>query len=279
MASITGSSTSTGSADTGYYFPFGEPVTRVIQPDMTPPNRTPKQVFVLGVYASAVHAHWIDPHGKTRIRAMAVASEPYIFWRGDGAEAILSRITIPPDVGQLLPAAPQFNGPSGIALDTLFLHPLGLQRDAAWLCDLVPHSCQNPQQRAAIERVYVPLLASHGLPPVTVPPVPRQLADAARRVEILAELEASGAETLILLGDQPIRWFLRAFDPRWHTLSSFGVDNDTYGRLHATTINGKPYQVLPLAHPRQAAQLGTHASAWYARHQVWISHTAPHLKR
>ena len=36
-----------------YLFPFGETVKRLVQED-----RTPKKVFVLGVYASAVHARW-----------------------------------------------------------------------------------------------------------------------------------------------------------------------------------------------------------------------------
>ena len=35
------------------FFPFGETVKRLVQED-----RTPKKVFVLGVYASAVHARW-----------------------------------------------------------------------------------------------------------------------------------------------------------------------------------------------------------------------------
>ena len=39
-----------------YYFPFGETVKRLLQED-----RTPKKVFVLGVYASAVHARWKKP--------------------------------------------------------------------------------------------------------------------------------------------------------------------------------------------------------------------------
>jgi hypothetical protein len=36
-----------------YYFPFGETVRPLVQQD-----RSPKKVFVLGVYASAVHARW-----------------------------------------------------------------------------------------------------------------------------------------------------------------------------------------------------------------------------
>jgi hypothetical protein len=63
--------------------PFGQPVCEVLQSD-----RDPKDVFVLGVYASAVHARWIDAAGKTVVKALAVASEPYIFWRGDNAESI-----------------------------------------------------------------------------------------------------------------------------------------------------------------------------------------------
>jgi hypothetical protein len=42
-----------------WQFPFGQPVNKVVQN-----NRTPKQVFVLGVDASAVHAKWIDANGK-----------------------------------------------------------------------------------------------------------------------------------------------------------------------------------------------------------------------
>jgi hypothetical protein len=37
------------------------------------------------------------------------------------------------------------------------------------------------------------------------------LATSERVEQILGELEESGAETLVLLGDQPIRWFLREF--------------------------------------------------------------------
>ena len=122
--------------DSTHIFPFGQPVHSVTQQD-----RTPKKVFVLGVYASAVHARWTGPDDKTKIMALAVASEPYIFWRGDGAQEIIDKIDIPKDAGKLIPAAKNLNGPSGNALDDLFLSPLGITRDDAWLCDLVPHSC------------------------------------------------------------------------------------------------------------------------------------------
>ena len=82
--------------DTGYRFPFGESVTLVEQAD-----RSPKRVFVLGVYASAVHARWTGPDGAQRVGALAVASEPEIFWRGDGAGGIIERIPVPPEAGRL----------------------------------------------------------------------------------------------------------------------------------------------------------------------------------
>ena len=63
-----------------YHFPFGQEVKVLKQTDTTP-----KKVFVLGVYASAVHAKW-SLEDKVVVNALAVASEPYIFWRGEGAE-------------------------------------------------------------------------------------------------------------------------------------------------------------------------------------------------
>jgi hypothetical protein len=64
-----------------YYYPFGQLVHSQIQQD-----RTTKKVFVLGVYASAVHARW-KKDDKTVCTALAVASEPRIFWDGNIEEA------------------------------------------------------------------------------------------------------------------------------------------------------------------------------------------------
>ena len=153
-------------------FPFGQQVHRVEQQD-----RTQKRVFVLGVYASAVHAQWISKENKTKVKAFAVASEPYIFWRGDQADEIIERIDIPEPLGKLIPANQQYNGPSGIALDELILEPLGFTRAEAWLCDLIPYSCVNPNQRKAIINNYEPFIEQYNLPIPSVPedPVARML--------------------------------------------------------------------------------------------------------
>ena len=250
-------------------FPFGQPVKSVEQAD-----RSPKRVFVLGVYASAVHARWLGPDGRERVKALAVASEPSIFWRGDDAESILKTIEVPADAGELVPAAAQHNGPSGVALDERILEPMGLDRSEAWLCDLVPHSCVNEPQLKAIEREYLPRMDRLGLPRPSVSLVPKSFADAARRTEILVELRASMANVLILLGDQPIKWFLKHFDTRNKRLAEFGQSVAEYGRLHETELDGLSLQILPVAHPRQVAKLGRSSPKWFDLHDRWIQQTA-----
>jgi hypothetical protein len=252
-------------------FPFGQPLKTLVQTD-----RTRKRLFVLGVYASAVHARWLDPEGREVVKALAVASEPYIFWRGEGAKDIIRQVRIPKELGSLQPADRQFNGPSGIALDESFLKPLGLDRSNAWLCDLVPHSCLNPSQMNAIRRAYDEHMIAYRLPQATVGGVPSVLADDDRRRAILKEVEESRATILMLLGDQPIRWFLSFFHPR-RRLASFGVDPESYGQLHSVQIGRREIAVLLLAHPRQVAKLGHSDEKWYRLHKAWIEDRAPRL--
>ncbi len=246
-------------------FPFGQPVRNVIQTD-----RSPKRVFILGVYAIAVHAQWVGVDRKTIVTALAVASEPYIFWRGDGAKSIIQQISIPSELGTLEPAQPQFNGPSGIALDDFILNPLGITRADVWLCDLVPHSCMNPAQAKAIKRSYLQVTQNHNLSVPSVPPVPKILADEERRISILSEIHEADASVLILFGDQPIQWFLSHYDQRWRNLNDFVNESQTYGRLYTMHIDGRTMHILPLAHPRQIAKLGPSSLKWYKLHHAWM---------
>jgi len=245
-------------------FPFGEPLQVVRQRD-----RTPKRVFVLGVYGSAVHAKWYSQNGIVLCEALAVASEPEIFWRGENAAEIIARITIPPEVGYLEPAQAIYNGPSGRALDELYLAPLGLSRADVWLCDLVPHSFMNENQKRAIDVNYIPLYEQYNLPLVTIPEKPFILIDTYRRNEILSELTESQADTIILLGDDPIKWFLSfVSDCKKTGLSDF--DKTNYGLPIQVTINGRSYSVIPLAHVRQGGGLGTHNYEWEQLHKKWV---------
>lgn len=248
-----------------YYYPFGEAVQPLVQQD-----RNPKKVFVLGVYASAVHAKW--KNGKDVIcQALAVASEPRIFWDGDPdeARAIIGRIKIPAELGTLEPAGRQLNGPSAKVLDEHILAPLGYSRQDAWLCDCLPETRLNPSQVKVIEERYNPLIEQYGLNEVTIPKRPTAFCNGSRAEEITAELMESEAGLLVLLGDIPIAQYLkRVADVPYSTLQEY-CDLYGYGNRTPVSIQGKTIDVLPLAHPRQVGALGAHSERWHNAHQEW----------
>ncbi len=254
-----------------YTFPFGQKLHPLVQED-----QTPKSVFVLGVYASAVHARW-KKDGRILSQALAVASEPRIFWDGNPAEAkkIISQIDIPKEAGYLEPAGSQLNGPSAKVLDECILAPLGFSRQDAWLCDMLPEARLNPNQLKVIREKYDPLITQYGLPAVTIPERPAtakadSFCNEERCREILDEIERSQADVIVLLGDLPIKQFLcKVAQVSFHSLQAY-VDKYGYAQPTAVCMNGKNYSLIPLAHPRQIGALGTHSEKWFAQHQAWM---------
>lgn len=243
-------------------FPFGNPVLKVEQAD-----KTPKKFFILGVYASAVHARWINAEGKTLINALAVASEPYIFWRGDKAEEIFSKIRIPEQAGRLIEAEKKFNGPSGNVLDEMYLKPLKLTRDDCWLCDLVPYSMLNPKQIAALKKHEL-LFENYGLKKYNMRTADlknRKISDQ-RREEIVNEIKNSKAEYLITLGNEPLTNFVKHYNLGIGTLNH----HTKYGVIQEIEIDQTPIKLIALVHPRQAGKLGGYSSQWYKIHSDWI---------
>jgi len=248
-----------------YLFPFGEKLHRLVQED-----RSPKKVFVLGVYASAVHAKW-KKENQIICQALAVASEPRIFWDGDPDEArqIIDRIQIPAELGELVPASRQLNGPSAKVLNEQILAPLGFTRENAWLCDLLPETRLNPNQEKVIRERYDPLIEEFALNPVTIPKRPDSFCDQKRAGEITEELMESHAEMLILLGDIPIAQYLnRVADVGFASLQEF-TDRYGYGSTVPVRISDQTIEVLPLAHPRQIGALGAHSEKWNLMHKEW----------
>ena len=248
-----------------YFFPFGQELHPLVQEDTSP-----KKVFVLGVYASAVHARWkLD--GQIICQALAVASEPEIFWNGDPKEAkeIISKIYIPPELGYLEPAGKQLNGPSAKVLDENILAPLGFTRKDAWLCDCLPETRLNPSQVKALKEKYIPLIEEYSLNPVTVPTRPSTFCDKKRSAEITDELMRSEANLLVLLGDIPIAQYLKKVaDVPFSTLGEY-VELYGYGNPTEVLIEGKTIKILPLAHPRQIGALGAHSEKWFNMHREW----------
>ena len=246
-----------------YLFPFGQELHPLVQQD-----RSPKKVFVLGVYASAVHAKW-KKDGQIICQALAVASEPCIFWNGKDAKEIIDKIAIPAELGYLEPAGKQHNGPSAKVLDDNILAPLGYDRKSAWLCDCLPETRINSSQAKVIKERYEPLMEQYGLNPVTIPNRPTAFCDQKRAEEITAELMESKAELLILLGDIPLAQYLKKVtDVPYSTLGEY-VDLYGYGKATNVVICGKTIKVLPLAHPRQIGALGAHSEKWFKAHREW----------
>ncbi len=248
-----------------YYFPFGQKLRPLVQED-----KSPKKVFVLGVYASAVHARW-KRDGQIICQALAVASEPRIFWDGNEEEAkeIIGKIDIPSELGYLEPAGKQLNGPSAKVLDENILAPLGYTREDAWLCDCLPETRLNPSQVRALKEKYIPLMEAYHLNKVTIPNRPSTFCDKARSEEITSELLQSEAGLLVLLGDIPIAQYLkRVADIPYSTLGEY-VSMYGYGTKTEIMIHGKKIRVLPLAHPRQIGALGAHSEKWFLAHKEW----------
>ena len=246
-----------------YLFPFGQELHPLVQQD-----RSPKKVFVLGVYASAVHAKW-KKDGQIICQALAVASEPCIFWNGKDAKEIIDKIAIPAELGYLEPAGKQLNGPSAKVLDDNILAPLGYDRKSAWLCDCLPETRINSSQAKVIKERYNPLIEQYGLNPVTIPNRPTAFCDQNRAEEITVELMESQAELLILLGDIPLAQYLKKVtDVPYSTLGEY-VDLYGYGKATNVVICGKTIKVLPLAHPRQIGALGAHSEKWFKAHREW----------
>lgn len=248
-----------------YMYPFGQMLHPLVQEDTSP-----KKVFVLGVYASAVHARW-KRNGQVICQALAVASEPRIFWDGNPIEVkrIIDAIEISAELGALEPAGRHLNGPSAKVLDENILAPLGFTRKDAWLCDCLPETRINPSQAKVISEKYNPLISQYGLNQVTIPIRPSTFCDKRRSIEISEELMQSEADLLVLLGDIPIRQYLnRIVDVPYTSLEEY-VRSYGYGNATEISINGKTIQVLPLAHPRQIGALGAHSERWYLAHKAW----------
>jgi hypothetical protein len=248
-----------------YLFPFGERVHKLEQED-----RTPKRIFVLGVYASAVHAKWIN-EDRIVCQALAVASEPRIFWDGNTIEAerIISGITVPREVGRLVLPNGNLNGPSSKVLSLNILKPLGTNREGAWLCDLLPESRMNPNQKKVITERYNPLINTYGLNEVTVPDEDGEFCNPERRAEITREILDSQAEDVVLLGDIPIQQYLcHVTDFPFKSLREFTLQQG-YGMRFPVRISSRMVNIIPIAHPRQIGGLGRSSRFWFDQHAEW----------
>lgn len=141
-------------------FPFGRPATR--RPPRCPPSGS-AELFVLGVYPSALHVRWQPPDGRP-IGALAVDDEPTVFWDGADAKERIEdwkkAVDWSPSWGTVGGAGG--NGSSGRHVVDHVLTPLGVSADRVHFTDCLPTYFVKDgagSQRDAIDKYYEPFAA------------------------------------------------------------------------------------------------------------------------
>ncbi len=226
-------------------FPFGEKLYSVQNA-----YNSAKDIFVLGDIPGAVHAKWVFGR-KTICNALAVASETCIFWDGNPYEAddIIGRINIPKELGLLVLPGRKSNGLAGRVLDNNILKPLGLKRSDVYMSYVIPEYRLSKSQQKMINEVYNPLRETFGLNEVTIPEQHELICDDKRIEKITEEILLSKAGKLILLGDIPIKQYLKyVCDIGFSDLNDY-IKKYGYGSPYKGIIKEKEIDVIPLAQP------------------------------
>jgi hypothetical protein len=253
-------------------FPFGRKVFKISQID-----RTPKPVFVLGVYGSAVFAQFNTVNSELPIRYLPIDNEPGIFWNGDQktVKKIISDLNIPKTVGKLTPEISSVNGIIGKAFDKYYLHPLKLNRDQIWICNLIPYYVLNKNERKSV-RKYNDVNHMFNLPKAEIPSKEERKNDLTKKrfSEIIEEIFLSKAEFIITLGQQPLKWFMQEYNSGMENF--LNVKN--YGSIIKIQLESVKFNFIPLFHPRQLLKEKNIDSRVGLLHFDWIKTKAKKIK-
>lgn len=250
-------------------YPFGRPATR--RPPRVPAS-LPADLFVLGVYPSALHVRWRRPDGK-RVGALAVDDEPTVFW--DGADAATRIEAWKAAVGWSAVwgtvALAGGNGSSGKHVVDHVLRPLGVAAEQTYFTDCLPaYVVKNgaSSQQAAIDDVYAPFARDHGLPEADLPPRPTTTSLVATSVELEAaelrgQIAAAKAPTIVTLGQEAadVLACLAGVD-------RVALKPDGYGRDRPVEVADSSMRWWPLVHP------GNRDAGWRKAHQAWVDSRA-----
>lgn len=153
-------------------------------------------------------------------------------------------------------------GASGVVLDSLYLNPLGIEREECWITDLVQSYLANDGQLSRISKSYEPLV-DEGIVPAArlrrragkVTHLPDYREESLRR-----ELEEASPELVITLGNEPLQCL--GLDP---------LDPSSYGTEREVPVLGSSVRLLALVHPRQSGALGQSSPKWTAAHREWVA--------
>ena len=251
-------------------FPFGQPVL-----PRPPSAASPRPVFILGAYPSALHVAW-KPLGAGRpIRAVAVENEPEPFWDGENEEAHIAawkqavRFDARP-LGRIAPAGP-LNGVNGRWLSENVLAPLGITRADVWLTDVLDTYRCGAELADRLDITYVAFVADSSDMHLAVHSLQAQPADEAivdealtnHRERLTRELRTARPRLIITLGNAALRVLreLVAVDSTAHAPER--LDPSDYGRSVPVTTDGSSGEWIALAHPASPRSIfdGPHG-AW-----------------
>ena len=269
-------------------FPFGSPSTP------RPPRRPtkPTELFVLGVYPSALHVRWTPPAwadelpGVEPIGALAIGDEPTVFWDGitpdpdDLVAAWRQQVTFkegdgPEQWGHIRQAG---NGTSGRPVVERVLEPLGIAAESTWFSDCVNtyfvKGGVGSQGTAWAER-YQPFANAVGLPKPTIPDRLKieelvAVASGDHRSRLRGELLGSTSPLVVTLGEEARRVLANIADeasgPPTKPLTQEAdrrIDED-YGEPGTIRVDGQTLTWRALVHP------GQRSAAWAATHHGWV---------
>ncbi|WP_285502303.1 hypothetical protein [Actinokineospora sp. NBRC 105648] len=225
-------------------------------------------VFVLGMYPSALHVRWHRP-GARPIAALAVDDEPGRSLSGqhraDRVALWRERVGWRREWGTATAAGPGA-GPGRLVV-TDILEPLGLDPRAAYLTDCVPtYFVKAGERQDQAIRAYDEFAATAGLPASSLrrrPPKPElvHLAIRAEGAELLRQLRESDAPTVVTLGKGAADVFaaLTGTDR-----VPFRLTGD-YGTPRLVPLGGRELRWYPLVHPGVHRHVG-----WRNCHARWV---------
>jgi hypothetical protein len=264
-------------------FPFGRPAEA--RPPREPSGAR-AEMFVLGVYPSALHVRWTPPTWATEqdpaikpIGALAVDDEPEVFWNGSDEAALVERWKEVVDFrGGDQPGAwgdvrPAGNGTSGRPVVDRVLEPLGIDPSAAWFTDAVNTyfvKSGSGSQGEAMQERYNPFAELAGLAPTALPARPSikglvAIAEADHRDRLRDELLTSNAPAVVTLGEEARRVLeIVADEASGPPCHGFDSNANDYGEPGEATLDGSTLAWRALVHP------GLRDTRWRATHQAWM---------
>ncbi len=242
-------------------YPFG---SRSRSTAVIPPG--PRHAFVLGAYPSALHIVWTPPAGLgRRVRALAVADEPWPFWDGADHEARV-QVWIRrrwQDSWGSAESTFAFNGSSGRALVRDVLEPLHLDPERTWSTDCLDRYHLSVGMAKAINEVYEGSSASLALPKVDLPthPSSKTIVANAQRERLARELEITKPKIVVSLGEAAFE-VLRSLltDPVPDRLRH----DAGYGSPVEARLGRRNVVWYPLIHP------GQRTAPWRPAHAAWM---------